>query len=212
MSSDRGVTVKVGQQFGEVLIVILASMSDITRILSKIEAGNQQASEKLLPLVYDELRSLAAARLAQEKPGQTLQATALVHDVWLRLVGDNDSGHWNSRGHFFGAAARAMRQILINRARNKQRQKRGGGSSRIELDKVQVALNTPSEELVALDEAMEMLEQHDEKAAKLVELRFFAGLTHGEAARAMGVTRRTADRYWAYARAWLHAELSDDKQ
>ena len=166
-------------------------------------------------LVYDELRGLAAARLAKEKLGQTLQATALVHDAWIRLVGNKDSDHWNSRGHFFGAAARAMRQILINRARDKQRQKRGGGSTRIELEKIQVALDTPSEELVALDEAMRLLEQQDDmgaKSAKLVELRFFAGLTHGEAARAMGVTRRTADRYWAYARAWLHAELSDDKQ
>ena len=187
-------------------------MADITRILAQIESGDPLAADQLLPLVYDELRRLAAARLAKEKPGQTLQATALVHDAWIRLVGDSNSDRWNSRGHFFGAAARAMRQILINRARDKQRQKRGGGSAQIELDKVQVALDTPSDELVALDEAMQLLEQHDEQAARLVELRFFAGLTHGEAAQAMGISRRTADRYWAYARAWLHAELSADKQ
>ena len=182
-------------------------MSEVTRILSAIERGDPKASEDLLPLVYEELRRLAAQRLADEKPGQTLQATALVHEAFLRLVGTDEPSQWNSRGHFFGAAAEAMRRILINRARDKSRQKRGGGLHRIDLDNVQVALDTRSDDLLALDEALQQLAEDDETAARLVELRFFAGLNQGQAADSLGIPRRTADRYWAYARAWLFRTL-----
>jgi RNA polymerase sigma factor (TIGR02999 family) len=178
-------------------------MSDVTRILSQIEQGDPAAAEQLLPLVYDELRKLATARLAQEKSGQTLQATALVHEAYLRLVGGDHSQQWDSRGHFFAAAAEAMRRILINRARDKNRQKRAGSLRRVDLDAIEIALDTPAEDLLALDEALEKLIAHDKVCADLVQLRFFAGLTLGEAAEALGMPRRTADRHWAYARAWL---------
>ena len=184
-------------------------MTDITHILSKLENGDASSTEELLPLVYGELKRLAAARLANEKAGQTLQATALVHEAWLRLTGGSSPEKWNSRGHFFSAAAEAMRRILINRARDKQRQKRGGGRRRIELDEIQLALDTPSDQLLALDEAMQHLATEDSDSAQLVNLRFFGGLSHGEAAEAMGISRRTADRYWAYARAWLVTELDE---
>jgi len=182
-------------------------MSDVTRILSQIDAGDPQASEKLLPLVYEELRKLAAVKLAQEQPGQTLQATALVHEAYLRLVGGEDSKHWDNRGHFFAAAAEAMRRILINRARGKSRQKCGVGLRRVDLDSIEIALDTPAEELLALDDALQELAATDKPSADLVQLRFFAGLTQGEAAQALGMPRRTADRHWAYARAWLFDRL-----
>jgi RNA polymerase sigma factor (TIGR02999 family) len=182
-------------------------MSEVTRILSHIESGDRAAAEQLLPLVYEELRKLAAAKLAQEKAGQTLQATALVHEAYLRLVGGDHAQHWDSRGHFFAAAAEAMRRILLNRARDRHRLKRGGDRKRIDLDKIEVALDTPDEDLLALDEAMQAFAGEDPVCAKLVELRFFAGLSLREAAEFLGIPRRTADRNWAYARAWLGARL-----
>ena len=184
-------------------------MSDVTRILSAIEEGDQLASEKLLPLVYDELRRLAAAKMAQERPGQTLQATALVHEAYLRLVDVDKAQKWDSRGHFFAAAAEAMRRILLNRARDKKRLKRGGGRRRLDLSQLEVAAEAEGDELLALNEAVEKLEEHDSLGAQLVKLRFFAGLKQGEAAAALGLPRRTADRHWSFARAWLYDELRE---
>jgi RNA polymerase sigma factor (TIGR02999 family) len=178
-------------------------MGDVTRILTAIEGGDEKAAEQLLPLVYDELRRLAARRLARERPGQTLQATALVHEAYLRLVGSGNGQGWESRGHFFAAAAEAMRLILINRARDKARLKHGGGLRRVDLDRVDLGYETDELDLLALDEAMTRLAVEEPQCARLVKLRFFAGLTQQEAAEVLGVTRRTADRYWAYARAWL---------
>jgi RNA polymerase sigma factor (TIGR02999 family) len=182
-------------------------MNDVTQILSQIESGDPAAAEQLLPLVYDELRKLAAARLAQEKPGQTLDATALVHEAYLRLVDGEKAKHWNSRGHFFGAAAEAMRRILVNRARDKNRLKRGGHMRRIDFDKIEFALDTPDDDLLALDEALTGLAEENRACADLVKLRFFAGLSLKESAAALGVSLSTADRYWAYARAWLFDAL-----
>jgi RNA polymerase sigma factor (TIGR02999 family) len=170
-------------------------------------AGDPSAAEQLLPLVYEELRKLAAAKLVHEKPGQTLQATALVHEAYLKLVDVDKAQHWNSRGHFFCAAAEAMRRILLNRARDKNRHKRGSLLRKIELDNVEVALETPDEELLALDEALDRLGTENEICADLVKLRFFAGLSTREAATALGISTSTADRYWAYARAWLFSAL-----
>jgi len=188
-------------------------MSDVTRILSQIEQGDPQAAEKLLPLVYDELRTLAAAKLAREKQGQTLQATALVHEAYLKLVGSGEPEEsWDNRGHFFAAAAEAMRRILINLARDKQRLKRGGERRRVDLDSIEVALDTPDDDLIALDEALELLAADDKLSAELVKLRFFAGLTQGEAAQSLGIPRRTADRHWAYARAWLSCQLQGEQR
>jgi RNA polymerase sigma factor (TIGR02999 family) len=178
-------------------------MSDATPILSAVEAGDAQAAEQLLPLVYDELRKLAARRLSREKPGQTLQATALVHEAYVNLVGSGPGRGWESRAHFFAAAAEAMRHILINRARDKGRLKHGGGLCRVDLDRAELGYETDGLDLLALDEAMTRLAAEEPECAKLVKLRFFAGLTQAEAAEALSVTRRTADRYWAYARAWL---------
>jgi RNA polymerase sigma factor (TIGR02999 family) len=183
-------------------------MSEVTHILSALDQGDPQEAGQLLPLVYDELRQLAAQKLAHETPGQSLSATALVHEAYLRLVGPDGKSHWKSLGHFFAAAAEAMRRILINRARDKMRQKRGGGWKRIDLDKVTVADRAADEELIALDDCLERLAQEDPTGAELVKLRFFAGLTHEEAAAALGMARRTADRTWAYARAWLGEALS----
>lgn len=192
-------------------------MSDVTRILSQIEEGDPQAAEKLLPLVYDELRKLAAVKLSQEKPSQTLSATALVHEAYLRLVEKAGDGHgrsrgdeqqWNSRGHFFGAAAEAMRRILIENARRKGRIKRGGQRQRVALESVAAALDTPADELLALDEALRDLAVEYQESAELVQLRFFGGLSLGEAAAALGIPRRTADRHWAFARAWLFERLT----
>jgi RNA polymerase sigma factor (TIGR02999 family) len=185
-------------------------MSDVTRILSAIEQGDAHAAEQLLPLVYDELRQLAAQRLAQEKPGQTLQATALVHEAYLRLVGAQKGQRWDGRGHFFAAAAEAMRRILLNRARDKKRAKRGGERRRVDLDRIEIALDTNDEQLIALDEAITQLAAEDPDAARLVNLRFFAGLTQKDAAVSLGLAARTAERQWAYARAWLYARLRQD--
>jgi RNA polymerase sigma factor (TIGR02999 family) len=182
-------------------------MADITHILVAAQNGDPHASAQLLPLVYEELRQLAAAKLQQEKPGQTLQATALVHEAYLRLVGSEQGQHWDNRGHFFAAAAEAMRRILINRARDKKRDKRGGDRQRLDLDHIEIALDTPDEELIALDEALEALEREDDSAAHLVKLRFFGGLSLKEAARALDMPQRTAERQWAYARAWLFQRL-----
>jgi RNA polymerase sigma factor (TIGR02999 family) len=182
-------------------------MTDVTRILQDIEQGNLKAAEQLLPLVYDELRKLAAQKLAQEKPGQTLQATALVHEAYVRLVGGDQPRDWDGRGHFFAAAAEAMRRILINRARDKRRQKRGGGLQRVDLARLLVADQASDEELVAIDDALLELARRNAPCAELVKLRFFTGLTLDEAAAAMGIARRTAHRYWAFARAWLFDAL-----
>ena len=170
-----------------------------------------QASEQLLPLVYDELRRLAAARLAHEKPGQTLQATALVHEAYLRLVDVDQAQHWNSRGHFFGAAAEAMRRILVDKARRKNTAKHGGDWARIELPDIESTTGSKSDKLLALDEALTKLAAEEPEKAELVKLRYFAGLSGEEAAEALGISRTTASRYWTYARVWLYAELSDDE-
>ena len=183
-------------------------MSDVTRILSQIEAGNAHAAEQLLPLVYDELRKLAAVKLAQEKPGQTLQATALVHDAYIRLVDTEQAQHWDSRGHFFAAAAESMRRILIDRARQKQSDRRGGGWQRCELSDADRVAAPISDELLDLDDALTRLFAVDPQAAELVKLRVFAGMTVEEAAALQGVSSRTAKRNWAYARAWLGRELA----
>jgi RNA polymerase sigma factor (TIGR02999 family) len=182
-------------------------MSEVTQILSAIAQGDPHAADQLLPLVYDELRKLAAQKLGQEKPGQTLQATALVHEAYLRLVGAQKEDRWDSRGHFFAAAAEAMRRILLNRARDRNRLKHGGDCHRIDLDQMEIALDTSDEHLIALDEALVLLAVEDPGAAQLVNLRFFAGLTLKEAAASMGLALRTAERQWAYARAWLYARL-----
>jgi RNA polymerase sigma factor (TIGR02999 family) len=182
-------------------------MTDVTRILHAIDEGDPHAAEQLLPLVYDELRRLAARKLAQEKPGQTLQATALVHEAYLRLVDADKAPAWDSRGHFFAAAAEAMRRILIDQARTKQSQRRGGGRQRIDLEHVDLAAVGPDLDVLALNEVLEHFEQLDPVKAKLVKLRYFAGLSIPQAAEALGISSNTADRYWAYARAWMHAEL-----
>jgi RNA polymerase sigma factor (TIGR02999 family) len=188
-------------------------MSDVTRILSAIESGDPQAADQLLPLVYDELRRLAAKKLAHEKPGQTLDATALVHEAYLRLVasGQRESPVkdplWDSRGHFFAAAAEAMRRILVERARLKGTRKRGAKARRLDLDEIEVPADERSHQLLQLDEALQELERHDAQAAQLVKLRYFAGLTHQQAAAALGIRRRAADRVWALARAWLYQQI-----
>jgi RNA polymerase sigma factor (TIGR02999 family) len=183
-------------------------MSSVTRILQGIEQGDPEAAEKLLPLVYDELRKLAAKKLAREKPGQTLQATALVHEAYLRLVDVEKAQRWNSRGHFFAAAAEAMRRILVENARRKKRAKRGGDLQRIEIELEGLETRMPSEDLLALDEALDELRQEDPKKAKLVTLRYFAGLSVDDAAEALGISRVTAHRHWTYARAWLHRRIT----
>jgi RNA polymerase sigma factor (TIGR02999 family) len=186
-------------------------MTDVTQILSQIESGDPSAAEKLLPLVYEELRKLAAVRLSQEKPGQTLQATALVHEAYLRLVGSNGSENtWDSRGHFFAAAAEAMRRILVDNARTKESLRRGGSATRLPLEQLQPSAIVADENLLALDDALVRLEQLDKTKADLVKLRYFGGLTIPQAAKAIGVSTTTANRYWAYARAWLHEELKSD--
>ncbi len=185
-------------------------MTDVTRILSAVEQGDQHAVEQLLPLVYNELRRLAAQRLTQEKPGQTLQPTALVHDAYLRLVGGNGAEHWNSRGHFFAAAAEAMRRILVEQARHKRRLKHGGGGRwRVDLDSACLVAEPRSPDLIAVDEALTKLTEIEPIKAELVKLRFFAGLTMPEAAAALGISLATAERSWTFARSWLYAELAD---
>jgi RNA polymerase sigma factor (TIGR02999 family) len=185
-------------------------MSDVTQILGQIEKGDGQAAEKLLPLVYEELRKLAAAKMAQENPGQTLQATALVHEAYLRLVDVEKTQHWDSRGHFFVAAGEAMRRILVDQARRRRSERHGGGLNRHALEHVEIAASEPSLDVVAINEALARFEKIDKLKADLVKLRYFAGLTIPQAAETLGVSAATADRYWAYARAWLHAELKKD--
>jgi RNA polymerase sigma factor (TIGR02999 family) len=182
-------------------------MSDVTRILSQIEQGESHAAEWLLPLVYDELRKLAAARLAHEKPGQTLQATALVHEAYLQLADVEKVKHWDSRAHFFAAAAEAMRRILVQKARHKARVKHGGDLQRCDLDAAEIVAPATPEETLALDEALARLEPVSSPAAQLVKLRYFAGMTIPEAAEALAISPRKADQLWGYARAWLLAEL-----
>ncbi len=185
-------------------------MSDVTRILNAIEQGDDQATNKLLPLVYEELRLLAAHRLAHEPAGQTLQATALVHEAYLRLAGATDQS-WNGRGHFFGAAAEAMRRILVERARQKQRHKHGGNHQRINLEDADLGEKGREPDLLALDEALTKLTQKDPLKAELVKLRYFAGLTTIEAAQALNISKSTAERYWSYARAWLFQEINPEE-
>jgi RNA polymerase sigma factor (TIGR02999 family) len=189
---------------------MIAPMSEVTRILSAIEHGDPHAAAQLLPLVYDELRRLGAQKLAQEKSGQTLEATALVHEAYLRLVDVEKAQHWNSRGHFFSAAAEAMRRILIERARSKARAKRGGDWQRVDFEGLDVATSVSPDQLVALDDALVRLASLDHLAGELVKLRYFAGLALDEAAAALGVSTATAYRHWAYARAWLRSELLKD--
>jgi RNA polymerase sigma factor (TIGR02999 family) len=184
-------------------------MSDVTRVLSQIEHGDPQAAEKLLPMVYEELRKLAAAKLAQEKPGQTLQATALVHEAYVRLVGDEQAQTWDSRGHFFAAAAEAMRRILVENARRKGRLRRGGDRERENLEDVPERADRDAETILAVDEALEQLATQDAAAAAVVKLHFFAGLTLDETASALTISRATAYRHWSYARAWLKGRLPD---
>jgi RNA polymerase sigma factor (TIGR02999 family) len=183
-------------------------MTEVTRILDAIEQGDSHAANQLLPFVYDELRKLATQRMAREKPGQTLSATALVHEAYVRLVNVEKAQRWNSRGHFFAAAAEAMRRILVENARRKQAGKHGGGRLRVELQEDLVAPEGRGEDLVTLDEALGRLERHDPDAARLVKLRYFAGLSHQDAAEALGISRGAADRLWALGRAWLFRQLS----
>lgn len=182
-------------------------MSDVTLILGKIESGDPHAAEQLLPLVYAELRRLAAARMSHEKPGQTLEATALVHEAFVRLVDVDQVQHWNSRGHFFAAAAEAMRRILVDNARRKRRPKHGGDLVRVELDEARCGGGPSDDDLLALNEALDRLAEREPAKAELVKLRFFAGLSLDEAAAALGISRATAKRYWTYARAWLYTQV-----
>jgi RNA polymerase sigma factor (TIGR02999 family) len=184
-------------------------MSDVTHILSQIESGDPSAAEKLLPLVYEELRKLAAAKLAQERPGQTLQATALVHDVYIRLVDVDQAQHWDSRGHFFAAAAEAMRRILVESARRKGREKYGGHLDRREFVADGIASPIPADELLAIHDALARLELNNPEAAQLVKMRYFAGFTIPETAQHMGISPRKANQIWTYARAWLATEIAD---
>jgi RNA polymerase sigma factor (TIGR02999 family) len=184
------------------------AMNDVTQILNAIEQGDPEAAGQLLPLVYDELRKLATARMAQENPGQTLQATALVHDAYLRLVDVEHAQHWDNRGHFFAAAAEAMRRILVENARRKKRVKRGGELTRRELSDVPVIAPEIHEDLIALDAALDRLKAVDTQAVELIHLRYFVGLSIAEAAKLLGISSRTADRVWAFARAWLHQEIA----
>ncbi len=182
-------------------------MTDVTRILNAMERGDAGATDELLPLVYEELRILAAQKLSHEKPGQTLQATALVHEAYLRLVGDEPQ-NWNSCGHFFAAAAEAMRRILVESARHKMSEKCGGLHQRIDVDKLDIACGDRSDELVRLDEALTRLAEHEPEVAQLVKLHYFAGLTMEQTGEILGISRRTAGRYWNYARLWLHREIT----
>ncbi len=185
-------------------------MSDVTRILTAIEQGDPQAADKLLPLVYEELRKLAASRMANEKPGQTLQPTALVHEAWLRLVG-KENPKFHNRAHFFAAAAEAMRRILIDNARRKRALRHGGGQQRVDLEKVDLASASADDQLLAINDALDKLAVQSKSEAELVKLRYFVGMTLEEAADALGISARTADNYWAHARAWLFHELKAKK-
>lgn len=183
-------------------------MDSITQVLNAIDRCDPQAAEQLLPLVYDELRRLAAQKLASEKPGQTLQATALVHEAYLRLAGPEDIRHWNGRAHFFRAAADAMRRLLVDRARAKHSQKRGGPWRQVDLDKAAEVVHDPAEDVAAVSDALDLLAEHDAVKAELVKLRFFAGMSVEEAADLLGISRATADRYWRYAKTWLYCALT----
>ncbi len=187
-------------------------MSDVTRILSDLAQGDVQAAGQLLPLVYEELRKLAAARMAEEPSGNTLNPTALVHEAYLRLVEPADAARWDNRGHFFAAAAEAMRRLLVENARRKRRLKRGGDRRRVSLEAAESVVQAPSEDLLALDEALTRLTAHDPIKAEVVKHRFFAGLTMPEVARSLGLSVATVERYWTYARTWLYAELADEEQ
>ncbi len=187
-------------------------MTDVTQILSQIEQGDPSAPEQLLPLVYEELRKLAAAKMAQEKPGQTLQATALVHEAYLRLVGGEKSQPWDSRGHFFAAAAEAMRRILIDNARHKASPMHGGDRRRVELSDICSATSVSAEDLLAIDEALSRLAQVNPSKAELVRLRFYADMSVPEAAKTLGVSTATAERYWTYARSWLYCDLNAEEE
>jgi RNA polymerase sigma factor (TIGR02999 family) len=187
-------------------------MSDVTQILQRVERGDGKAAEELLPLVYEELRKLAAAKMAQEAPGQTLQATALVHEAWLRLAGPSQGQAWENRGHFFAAAAEAMRRILIERARRKAAQRHGGGLEQVDLDQIDVPEQASDDLLLRVNAALESLEREDARAAELVKLRFFAGLRMDQVALALGMTDRTARRDWRFARAWLFDALKAPEQ
>ena len=184
-------------------------MSDVTKILSRIEQGDKDAADELLPLVYDELRKLATARMVRENPGQTLQATGLVHEAYIRLVEASDAQHWDSRGHFFASAAEAMRRILVERARHKQREKHGGGWNRLELNEVADVAAMPPGELLSLSDAIDSLSQHDPAAAELVKLKCFAGLSIPQAAKTLGISRSNAYRQWTYAKAWLLSRVGE---
>ena len=186
--------------------------NDVTQIRNAIEQGDPSAAHELLPLVYDELRRLAAQKLRSEAPGQTLQATALIHEAYLRLLGQGDERHWDGRGHFFGAIAEAMRRILVEQARHKRSLKRGGGRVREEFAEVQLAAPEPVEDLLALDDALNKLAARDAVKAELVKLRYFAGMTIEEAAAALGISSATAKRYWTYARTWLYREIAGDRE
>jgi RNA polymerase sigma factor (TIGR02999 family) len=185
---------------------------DVTQILNAIERGDPHAAQELLPLVYDELRRLAAHKVALEAPGQTLQATALVHEAYLRLVGQENEQHWDSRGHFFAAAAEAMRRIMVENVRRKRSLKQGGGRARAEFDETRLAAPEPVEDLLALDEALDKLATKDPVKAELVKLRYFAGMTIEEAATALGISNATAKRHWTYARAWLYQEIAGGRE
>lgn len=186
-------------------------MDDVSRILGAVDRGEAQAASQLLPLVYNDLKRIAERHMAQEAPGQTLSATALVHEAYLRLVGPGDRNKWDHRGHFYFAAAEAMRRILIERARSKQRLKRGGQGKRLGLDDVTLGIHSPPEEILGLDEALTDLESHNQQAAELVKLRFFGGLGHQEAAEVLGIGRRTADGLWIIAKTWLYHRLTGDR-
>jgi RNA polymerase sigma factor (TIGR02999 family) len=185
-------------------------VTDVTHILQAIDRGEPQAAEQLLPLVYDELRRLARARMGYERAGQTLQATALVHEAYLRLVHNQSAHDWQNRRHFFAAAAEAMRRILIEKARRRDRLRHGGGRDRVELDEADLAIEEPHEDLLALDEALQELERTDPRKAELVKLRYFAGLDEAEAAAALGISRPTASRWWTFAKAWLFDRIGTD--
>ena len=187
-------------------------MSEVTQILNAIDRGDPRAAEELLPLVYEELRKLAAHKMSNEMPGQTLQPTALVHEAWLRLVGQDSQTRFNSHGHFFGAAAEAMRRILIENARRKQAKRHGGGQQRVDIADVEIAEKTCDEEMLAISDALGKLAVRDKVKAELVKLRYFAGMTLEEAAEILGISHPTAKRYWNYSRAWLHAEVSASRR
>jgi RNA polymerase sigma factor (TIGR02999 family) len=185
-------------------------INDITRILEAQAGGDSKAAEELLPLVYEELRRLAAFKMANEAPGQTLQATALVHEAWLRLVG-NEKHQWNGRAHFFGAAAEAMRRILIENARRKAAARHGGGQARLDINQIEIATTAPDDELLAVSDALEKFTAHDSQMAELVKLRYFVGLTTEQAAEVLGISVRTAERWWSYGRAWLYQEVEHQR-